>query len=244
MRHASIRLLAVLVLALALPLGACGDKGSSGSGASGSAGSSGSDGASSPQELIDRMKKAGEAEDFGQIIPLILPEQRAAMTMLLGIFPTTMMMGMMEAMSGMAAAGGEEKESEVKGKIASMKKDWDALLAKYKIEMPEGEDAPNIMKMSTAKTADDRRAALAEFDSVLGHVDHAAFIKESMAFLKSHADKEDDTSMSDGAWKKFDMQDVEIKVDGDTAVVTAKDEEPVGLVKKNGRWYMDIATFE
>ena len=237
-RFARTGSLLALVLLLTIALGACGGKGGN------SGGSSAADGAATPQELVERMRKAADTKDFGEVIPLIHPEHRSAITFFLGVFPPLMMVGMMEGMSGMAAMGGPEKEKEAKDKIAALKKGWEDLQAEYKIDINQESASDPMKAMGPGSTAEDRAAAFKELDKLLGHVDHAAFIKASMAFLEKNSDDKED-GVSTSSWEKFDIGEVDIQIDGDKATVTEKGkDDKIGLAKVNGRWYIDVTTLD
>jgi hypothetical protein len=246
-----------LLACLALPLAACGDNKSDPAPTPGSTSSgkpstdegtggmrtadkpaeqpaakpTGEEGAATPEALVEKMKALAVSEDFSQLVPLVLPEQRAALTFALGIMGPSMMIAMGEAMLPMAGGGDPEKAKEAKDKFTKLKSGFEALLKKHKIDLED--DA--VMGQAQSMQSDPDEAVKA-LNKAFGHVDHASFLKESMAFLDQ---------MGDGKKSKstFPTEFTEIKVDGDKATVIAKGKDkdkPLGLVKHEGRWFVDF----
>jgi hypothetical protein len=209
-----------LLACLALPLAACGYNTNE---------PAGKEGAATPEALVEKMKALAVSEDFSLLVPLVLPEQRAALTFGLGIMGPSMMIAMGEAMLPMAGGGDPEKAKEAKDKFTKLKSGFEALLKKHKIDLED--DAVMGQAQSIQSDPDEAVKAL---NKAFGHVDHASFLKESMAFLDQ---------MGDGKKSKstFPTEFTEIKVDGDKATVLAEGKDkPLGLVKHEGRWYIDF----
>ncbi len=189
----------------------------------------GKEGAESPEALVEEMKVLAESEDFAALVPLVLPEQRAALTFGLGIMGPSMMIAMGEAMLPMAGGGDPEKAKEAKDKFAKLKSGFEALLEKHKINLEEDK----MMGQAQAMGSDPAEAVKA-LNEAFGHVDHASFLKESMAFMEQMGDG--DKSSSD-----FPSEFEKIEIDGDKATVRAKGKDkPLGLVKHEGRWFVDF----
>jgi hypothetical protein len=257
-RTPTIRL--ALALLLALPLAACGGKSEQGSGSAGSQAQGGAaspqaqeDGAASPQDLVKRMQAATKAKDFAQVLPLIHPDQRGGFAFLMGAFAPQMFIGMSEGLLGMAGMGGTDAaakakaKAEAKAKLDKMKKDWQALLDKHGVKIDEAKVKETMSSLGSHASEADKRAAMRTLGEMMGHADYAAFLRDSAAFLDSHSEKKDGDS-SGVNWNEFSMQDATVNQDGDKATVTVtrkgKPGKPMGLVKHNGRWYLDLATME
>ena len=220
--HLSRNVIAVCAL---LALAACGGKSPTGSGSS-----SAQEGGSTPQDVVARLAKAMEKDDFSAVLPLVLPEQRAALAFGLGVIPMSFMMGMAEAMLPAASAVGEEEAAKAKQKIEEMKAAQEALLKKHGIEEPDesammgaGADKDAMMKMS---------------NELMAGVDLGAFLTEAMALLEKFSDE---NSKSSTPFDNLDLEKVAIQEDGDKAVATMEGEEdPLHFVKVDGRWFADL----
>ena len=126
-----------------------------------------------------------------------------------------------------------ELEFMTKAKFAKMKSGFEEILTKHGIEGGMENPMGKLQQLEG-----DTDAAIAAMSKMFEGVDHAAFIKESMAFMKTMG-SEGEGGMKPGAELK--LEDVKIEVDGDTAVATAKGEEdPLKLLKRDGRWYIDF----
>ena len=197
------------------------------------------EGAASPEDMVEKMKALAESKDFGGLIPLVLPEHRAMLTFGLGLMGPMMTIGMGEAMLGFAGGGDEEKAKAAKDKFAVLKKKWEDLMVKYKVPTLEDETMGELMM---GEDADSKMAAV---NKLLGHIDHAAFIKESMALMESMNDKTDgdEPGSAGGVSTTFPDEFEAPVVEGDTATIRAvgKD-EPMTIVKRDGRWFMDFTS--
>jgi hypothetical protein len=200
-------------------------------------------GAESPEALVERMKRAGETEDFGEMMACLAPEGRIKMASMMYLM-ATMMVGfsMMGAEMGsgmgeaMAEGMGEELTDEQKAdmeaqkkkalaQVAEIRESYNAMVAKYGLpELTEEGEAPDT-----------------DLEAVFRDIDHAAFFKDVMAFLDSMpGDEEEETSPAEeGApWDFGDATLTDLKIEGDTATGKVGDEE-VTFVRIDGRWYFD-----
>ena len=214
----SNRILFTLLAAIALT--GCGDE-KSGGGSSGGPG-----GADSPKALVERMASVAKGGALDELIPLMVPEQRGAAAFLFGMLAPSMAM----ALGDMAGPG------EAKDQMAKMKEGWSALLKKHGIQEPKEGENP-----AAAMMGGDPDDAMAAFDKLMKGVDHQAFVRDSLAFMKSHSDEDKQDMGPASNFKKIDPSKAKIDVDGDRATVTVPEAPtPMGLVKKDGRWYMDL----
>jgi len=194
------------------------------------------DGAESPEALIEQMKGLQDSDDFSIMVPLVQAKDRGMLAFAMGMMAPSMTIAMGEAMAGMAGGGDPEKAAEAKSKFDAMKTGYEALLKKHGLPTDMTAAMGEMQSMQ-----DDPAAAVAAMSKMFEGVDHAAFINESMAFMKSQKDGDEKGGMSMDMKDNFAMEDVEIKVDGDTAIATAKGKDkPLNLIKVDGRWYIDF----
>lgn len=192
------------------------------------------DGAESPEALIAMLKTEFEKPeaDMSVMVPVVLPEHRGMLAFAMGLLAPQMAISMGEAMAGMGSPEDAEKN---KGKFAKMKEGFEALLKKHGVKMDEEAGEGAMMQMQG-----DPEAAIKTTAEMFEGVDHAAFIKDSMAFMKQFSDGEGGMKMGPSK-DDLSLEDVQIEVDGDKAVATAKgEEEPLHLLKKDGRWFIDF----
>lgn len=207
-------------------------------------------GAESPEALVERMKKAGENEDFGEMMACLAPEGRVQMASMMYLMATMMvgfsMMGaemgaeMGTSMAeGMAEGMGEELTDEQKAEMEAQKEQALAEVAKM-------QDAYNEMvaKYGLPQLSEEEELPDAELEDILGNIDQAAFMKDVMDFLESMPGQEEESSAADeGApWDFGDAVLTDLVVEGDTA--TGKvDGQDVQFVRIDGRWYFDAEMF-
>lgn len=199
-------------------------------------------GAESPEALVERMKRAGENEDFGEMMACLEPEGRAEMASMMYLM-ATMMVGfsMMGAEMGsemgesMAEGMGQELTAEEKAEmeaqkqkalaeVAKLRDSYNAMVAKYGLpELTEEGEPPDM-----------------DVEALFREIDQAAFIEDVMAFLDSMpGDEEESSPAEEGApWALGDATLTDLKIEGDTATGTIGGEE-VTFVRIDGRWYFD-----
>lgn len=196
------------------------------------------DGAESPEALIEYLKQLQDNDDLSIMVPMVLPEHRGLLSFMFGMMMPQMAISMGEAMSGMAGAGDPAKAEEAKAKIQKLKDGFASLLEKHGVEMPE-EDANPMAQMQGMQS--DPEAAMAAFTKMFEGVDHRAFIRDSMAFMKSQDEGDGGMKMGPSA-EDFAFDEVKIDESGDKAVATVKGkDDPLHMLKRDGRWYIDFA---
>ncbi len=211
--------LAVCAIVLGMALGACGGDGDNGGG-----GSAGADGAASPDELVSKMQVAVNNDDFPAMLPLLVPKQRAMITF--GVYMgAEMMVGMSTRMAGM---GGDEGQAAAK----KLSDDWSAIKKRHGLPGDKGAKPEGL-------DTDDKDQMIEGMNKLLGHVDHAAFLKDALAFMRANKDPDEEGGAMDTMKGTFKN----LKVDGESGTVELeKDDgtETVGIVKIDGRWYADL----
>jgi hypothetical protein len=197
-------------------------------------------GASSPQALVDRMKRAAEKEDLGEIVACLSGKARGEMTMGLYMGATMMvafsqmgveMGGSMAESLGEDASAEDRKKAEAqladaRAQAAKLQQDYDVLMAKYGLPtMPkEGEPEPQISEQ--------------EIGAIFERLDTSAFAGDVLAFMKSMPGAEETPAGEAAPVKLGSGVIADLAIDGDTATGTI-DGEAVRFVRENGRWFFD-----
>jgi hypothetical protein len=197
-------------------------------------------GAESPQALVDRMKRAAEKEDLGEIVACLSGKARGEMTMGLYMGATMMVafsqmgveMGGSMAESLGADASAEDKKkaeaqlAEARAQAAKLQDGYNAVMAKHGLPaMPkEGEPEPEISEQDLA----------AKFE----RIDTSAFATDVLGFMKSMPGAEEQPASESTPVKLGSGVIADLAIDGDTARGTI-DGEPVRFVRENGRWFFD-----
>jgi len=190
------------------------------------------EGGETAQAVVDGLRDAIEKDDVAGFNAYILPEQRALLSFGLAVFPVKRIVELSEAMLPASAAAGPQELMKAKARVEAMKKERAALLSKYAIDL--GDEKQPAAPLSGP---DAMEKALNE---TLGHVDHAAFIRESRAFLERHSPGEE---KQPPALVNFKRKFGTLTLDGDKATVPMEGvAKPLGLVKRDGRWYADLST--
>lgn len=201
-------------------------------------------GAATPQELVERMKKAAEAEDLPGMAQCLTPKSRGELAK--GIYLITTMVVAFSQMgvemgAGMAEAmGGDDASAEDKAKqqaelekaraeAAGLRERYNALVGKHGLPtMPaEGEEQ--------TEPSD------AELEAAFAKLEHGSFLADAAAFLEALPDS-DEGEEDGGAPSPVKIGEgvlADLAIDGDRA--TAKlDGEPVEFVRIDGRWFFEL----
>jgi hypothetical protein len=203
-------------------------------------------GADSPQALVERMRKASEKKDFGEMVACLAPDDRATMAVMMlagaGMMAAfagmggDMASGMAEAMGGddptpQQKAEMEKSKKEMAAKAKKLQDDYEALLKKHKLAdkfndgPPPGEPGPDAAR------------------KLLKGVDDIALLKDTMAYMDT---------IGDGTGKKEEKKDemfkelpavTDYKIEGNSATAKAGD-KTIGFVKVDGRWYARADTLD
>ena len=167
------------------------------------------EGAESVEALMKLMDTAAKSGDAGQVLALIHPDDRP----LYGF--GMIMAGSFAPMAYM----NDEKKAD------AATQEWDALLAKHKIDM-KASDAPMAQDPAEIKMR-----ARALFKST----DLKAFVNDAGTFVKKHAGSEGKGQAIPGPTGAL----VDLKVDGDNAIgkIDGKEQK---FSKVDGRWYIRV----
>ena len=201
-------------------------------------------GAESPEALVERMKRAGENEDFGEMMACLAPEGRVEMASMMYLMATMMvgfsMMGVemgSEMGESMAEGMGEELTAEEKAEMEAQKE-------KALAEVAELRDSYNAMvaEYGLPELAEEGDLPEPELEAIFQEIDQAAFIEDVMAFLESMpGDEEESSPAKEGApWEVGDATLTDLTIEGDSATGTVDGEE-VKFVRIDGRWYFDAS---
>lgn len=195
-------------------------------------------GADSPQAVVERMRKASEKKDFGEMVACLAPDDRAEMAVMMlagaGMMAAfagmggDMASGMAEAMTGddptpQQKAEMEKSKKEMAAKAKKLQDDYEALLKKHGLadkfkEGPPGEPGPGAAR------------------KLLQGVDDVALLKDTMAYMDKLGDgKGEKKEMAEGPFKDLPAV-TDYKIQGDSATAKAGD-QTIGFVKVDGRWY-------
>lgn len=198
-------------------------------------------GGATPQELVERMKKAAEAEDLQGIAQCLTPKSRGELAK--GIYLITTMVvalsqmgvemgeGLAEAMSG-EEAGAEEARAErekARAEATAMRERYNALVSRHGLPIipAEGEEQ--------AEPSD------VELEAAFARLEHGTFLADAAAFLESLPDA--DESAEDGPApspvKIGDGVLADLAIDGDRARAKL-DGEAVEFVRIDGRWFFEL----
>lgn len=198
-------------------------------------------GAESPEALVERMKRAGENEDFGEMMACLAPEGRIKMASMMYLM-ATMMVGFSMMGVEMGSEMGESMAEGMGGELtAEQKAEMEAQKQKALAEVAELRDAYNAMvsKYGLPQITEDEEPADPDLDAIFEEIDQAAFLEDIMAFLDSMPGDEEASPAEEGApWDFGDATLTDLKIEGDTATGTIGGEE-VTFVRIDGRWYFD-----
>lgn len=190
-------------------------------------------GGDSPEQLIERMRKASESADFRELAACLAPEPRRELA--IGIWlGATMMIGMAGAMGEMAAGMGEGM-AEALGADAG-KAEAEARAARAKMDAAVAEWSGRYDQLAARhglpKLADDMPEA--EPETVFANVDAVAVVGDFGELIKGFGDAtgegERQPPIPAGALQGLEIQ-------GDRATGTLEG-QPVSFVRLDGRWYL------
>lgn len=198
-------------------------------------------GAESPEALVERMKRAGENEDFGEMMACLAPEGRLKMASMMYLM-ATMMVGFSMMGVEMGSEMGESMAEGMGGELtAEQKAEMEAQKQKALAEVAELRDAYNAMvsKYGLPEITEEEEPAEPDLDAIFQKIDQAAFLEDIMAFLDSMPGDEDSSASEEGApWDFGDATLTDLKIEGDTATGTIGGQE-VEFVRIDGRWFFD-----
>lgn len=214
-------------------------------------------GAATPQELVQRLAAAAEAEDFGELAACVAPDDRAALTMMMllgaGMMAAFAQMGagLAEGMAeGLAEAFAEEggeaaaeaaeppsaeeaaAEAAAAAERAAMAERAAAAVARYE-EILERHGVEKLMDENPDPGSPEAAAEL------LAEVDQPALIADLFDLMKNAFPGEGGGDAMPIAITTTELSD--LVVEGDRAHGRVGDEE-VDMVRVDGRWYLDIPT--
>jgi hypothetical protein len=208
-------------------------------------------GGATPQELVARIQAAVAAEDFGEMMACMAPEDRKALggtmvmmgVMMAGFSQMAVDMGgaMAEGM-GEAFAGEEgmdpEAKAEMEAEMAGARAEADAVMTRLK-EILEPHGLAGMLDEDLESGSAEDQA----LEAALENADMIALTEAMMGFLAEMDDGEDgeDGGMMGGdpAEEGPDWVDQEVtdyQIDGDTATAQAGD-ETLEMIRVDGRWY-------
>lgn len=198
-------------------------------------------GAESPEALVERMKRAGENEDFGEMMACLAPEGRIKMASMMYLM-ATMMVGFSMMGVEMGSEMGESMAEGMGGELtAEEKAEMEAQKQKALAEVAELRDAYNAMvsKYGLPEITEEEEPSDPDLDAIFQEIDQAAFVEDIMAFLDSMPGDEESSSADEGApWDFGDATLTDLKIEGDTATGTIGGQE-VKFVRIDGRWFFD-----
>jgi hypothetical protein len=203
-------------------------------------------GADTPQAVIARLEKAGQAKDLPGMAACLAPEDRTEITKGMLLASTMMVafaqMGpgmadqMAEGMSGLGddsehpknvqdkakeKAERDKQTQEAQKKVKELETQYRAILKKHGLPDFFSEDGQ-------------KKAGPDEADALLQKVDQIALLDDLMGFLDKM-----DTKETKEVEKPFEMPGkvTDYKIQGDRATAKAG-KETVDFVKVDGRWFM------
>ncbi|HUO86633.1 MAG TPA: hypothetical protein VM617_04520 [Thermoanaerobaculia bacterium] len=197
-------------------------------------------GAATPEELVERLQRSAENEDFAELAACLAPEDRAvtALMMILGAGMMTafaqMGSGMAEGMiEGMAEAfGAEPVEESPEAAAAVSDAAAEAAAAEVRFEeLLERHGVAALMEEDVEPGTGGPEAAA----RLLADVDQVALIADLMLFMREsfpETGEETPASVPAGVLEG-------LVVDGDRARGRIGEEE-VGFVRIDGRWFFEL----
>lgn len=203
-------------------------------------------GAATPQELVDRMKKAAEAEDLPGMAQCLDPKSRSELAK--GIYLVTTMVVAFSQMgvemgAGMAEAmGGEEASAEDKARqqaeLEAARGEAAKLRDRYNVLMKK-----HGMPTMPADGEEQSEPSDAELEAAFAKLEYGSFLADASEFIESLPDSDEGEGEGDGGApspvKIGDGVLSELAIDGDRA--TAKlDGEAVDFVRIDGRWFFQL----
>ena len=202
-------------------------------------------GADTPDELVERFRKASESGDIAGIAACLAPKDRAGMSFGL-LFAASMMSAMggigAELGAGMSEAFSEDMSEEdrkkaeaeieaVRAKTEASMARLEGILEKYGVAEMMEDDSP-----MPGIGADDPEAAMA---AAFEGVDQLGLIRELAVVLDEIGDDNDEGEGEDEGEQSDTPEGglVDLKIDGDRGTATWGD-KPVELVRIDGKWFL------
>jgi hypothetical protein len=186
-------------------------------------------GADSPQALVERLRKAANTEDFGELAACLAPDARLEMAK--GIWVgTTMMIAMSSAMGDMAAGMGEAMDESEEGKANAAKAKAEAE-AKFGVWIKRYDETAKKHGLPTLESFEKVEG---DPSSLLAKTDQVAVIADFGNLLTSFGEEQQGEKPPS---KQIEGQLEGLKVDGDKAEGTLAG-DPIKFVKIDGRWYI------
>lgn len=201
-------------------------------------------GAATPQELVERMKKAAEAEDLPGMAQCLDPKSRSELTK--GIYLVTTMVVAFSQMgvemgAGMAEAmGGEEVSAEDRARqqaeLDKARQEAGALRDRYNVLMKK-----HGMPVMPAEGEAQTEPSDAELEAAFARLDHGDFLADAAAFIDSLPDsgEEGEESGAPSPVKIGEGVLSDLAIDGDRATARL-DGEAVDFVRIDGRWFFEL----
>ncbi len=206
-------------------------------------------GADSPQALVERMRAAAAAEDFGEIAACIAPAERAQMA--LGLVAGTGMMvafmglgggmamgmaeGMTEGLTGEQMSEEQKAEmekgrKEMEEKAAKLQGEWEGILKKHGLGDLLSEQGGLGAAMGEGSSPEAAQELLAGVDDI-------ALMEDLMAFFKGLGE-----GMPGEKKEPLELpgEVTDYRIEGDHATARSGD-EVVEFVEVDGRWYFKPA---
>jgi hypothetical protein len=186
-------------------------------------------GAESPQALVERLRKAANTEDFGELAACLAPDARLEMAQ--GIWVgATMMIAMSSAMGDMAAGMGEAMDESEEGKANAAKAKAEAE-AKFGVWKKRYDDTAKKHGLPTLESFEKLEG---DPKSLLAKTDQVAVISDFGNLLTSFGEEQQGEKRPA---KQIEGQLEGLKVDGDTAEGTLSG-DPIKFVKIGDRWFI------
>ena len=197
-------------------------------------------GAESPEALVERMKRAAENEDFGEVMACFAPEGRVQMASMMYLM-ATMMVGF--SMMG-AEMGSEMGETMAEGMGGELTEEEKATMEAQKQEALAEVDALRVAynevvsKYGLPELTEEGEPPDADLDAIFREIDQAAFVEDVMGLLESLPGEEEAAAEEESPFDFGEGELTDLVVEGDSATGKIDDEE-VSFVRIDGRWYFD-----
>lgn len=197
-------------------------------------------GAESPEALVERMRRAAEKEDFGEMMACLAPEGRVQMVSMMYLM-ATMMVGFSMMSVEMGTEMGAAMVEGMGGELTEEQKaEMEAQKEKAQAEANKLRDSYNavVSKYGLPELSEDTELPDEDLEGTFGEIDQAAFLQDLMAFLESMPGDEASADEGGSPWDVGKGTLTDLVIEGDSA--TGKiDGEDVTFVRIDDRWYFD-----
>jgi hypothetical protein len=209
-------------------------------------------GGDTPQAVVERITKASETKDFGEMVACLEPRARVEMSMAL-LAATTMMVAFMGMGAEMATGAveataegmsGKKMKPSEKAKLDKAKKEAAAKMAKMKTNLAvifKKHGLPNFLDEKAAAGLPEEKDAAME---MLGALDHPALVKDLMKFMEAFGDKKKEGAEGPSAPEApvpiaagVIVKDYKVKKDKATAKAG---KEKLEFVRVGDRWFLKV----